>query len=899
MAERILSVRCPSPIRGCATCVVASALWVVGVAMPAAAGERGPFSARVFEPGTDCRYAPAGAAGLRISDHFIAGPTSLGDRPAWLAALRNYRNQIRNSRSEPVLHVNFRGVRAWVRLAKTASTALALQPGQALLVTVDARAIEGNSELCVAFDVHDRTDDAKVGWTGVRATLAIGKDGDWHRVSTTVKVPQFPADKQWLRPIVGMDGTHDRTPGQLEIRDITLRVDDPARMQSLHDALAALAAPAGLDRSLYDRPDLAWAARTFTCHFTFMYDRAFYDPRAGRYTLEEFLDDGQRTFGGYDILVLWQAYPRIGVDPRNQFDMYRDMPGGLAGLKKLVGRAHDRGCKVFIDYNPWDCGTRREGKPDEHVLADLVAAIEADGIFLDTMSAASMTLRQCLDRARPGVALAPEGHPAIDQLAMLSASWAQWIADPHPPGLLHLKWIEPRHMQHQIRRWDRDHASEIETAFFNGSGMLVWENIFGTYNPWPIENRRTWRRAVAILRRFAENFTSDRWEPFYPTAREKLFAHRWPGDEATVFTLLNRGEPIKDSVLLELPAAAETVYFDLWAGRPAKTVPSQKNVRIVGSVDRLGCILALPKRSVDPTLLALLEKQQAFERTKHEKDHRNIARSVEAPEPVARTRPAKRSDPGPGMVFVPGATIRMKIKHQRRECGCYPDPSTPEADWPAFLWGHPFNGTITHDIGPVKVRSFFIDEAEVSNGDFKRFLDEAGYRPKHPENFLRHWPKGEIPQGQADHPVVYVDVDDARAYARWAGKRLPTEPEWHLAAQGTDGRKWPWGNAFDAARCNTTGDRTLPVRSLAAGRSPCGCYHMAGNVWEWTESVRDDGHTRFAIIRGGSYFEAKGSVWYVRGGPRPCDHHAKFLLMWPGLDRCATVGFRCVVDAAD
>jgi formylglycine-generating enzyme required for sulfatase activity len=144
---------------------------------------------------------------------------------------------------------------------------------------------------------------------------------------------------------------------------------------------------------------------------------------------------------------------------------------------------------------------------------------------------------------------------------------------------------------------------------------------------------------------------------------------------------------------------------------------------------------------------------------------------------------------------------------------------------------------------------------------------------------------------------VYVDIDDARAYAAWAGKRLPTEAEWQCAAQGDDGRKWPWGNEFDAARCNTTGDRTLPVRSLPEGRSPSGCYHMAGNVWEWADSEYSDGHTRFVMIRGGSYFDAKTSGWYIRGGPQPCGHHVKFIRMWSGLDRCATVGFRCVADA--
>jgi len=241
----------------------------------------------------------------------------------------------------------------------------------------------------------------------------------------------------------------------------------------------------------------------------------------------------------------------------------------------------------------------------------------------------------------------------------------------------------------------------------------------------------------------------------------------------------------------------------------------------------------------------------------------------------------------------------MKTEHVRRECGCYPDTQTPyENRRLDFLWGDPFYGKITHDISPIVVGPFFIDKTEVTNVQFKRFLDDTGYRPRHTKNFLKHWPNGIMPSELADHPVVYVDIDDARAYAKWAGKRLPTEAEWQLAAQSTDGRTWPWGNEFDPNKCNTTGNKTLPVRSCPEGRSPYGCYNMSGNVWEWTESCRDDGHTRFVMIRSGSYFSAtKGSIWYVRGGPQPCSSHAKFIRMWPGLDRCSTIGFRCVIDA--
>jgi formylglycine-generating enzyme required for sulfatase activity len=194
---------------------------------------------------------------------------------------------------------------------------------------------------------------------------------------------------------------------------------------------------------------------------------------------------------------------------------------------------------------------------------------------------------------------------------------------------------------------------------------------------------------------------------------------------------------------------------------------------------------------------------------------------------------------------------------------------------------------------------YAIDLTPVTNAQYAEFLRRSGYKPSHTENFLKHWTNSAPPAEIEDHPVVYVDLDDARAYAAWAGKRLPSEEEWQFAAQGPDGLRYPWGNEMTPSLCNggETGG-TTPVKAFPGGRSAFGCYDMCGNVWEWTESEHGSGHSRFAMIRGGSYFKAAGSDWYMDGGPQPCRFAAKMLLMWPGLDRCATVGFRCAVDLA-
>jgi formylglycine-generating enzyme required for sulfatase activity len=177
------------------------------------------------------------------------------------------------------------------------------------------------------------------------------------------------------------------------------------------------------------------------------------------------------------------------------------------------------------------------------------------------------------------------------------------------------------------------------------------------------------------------------------------------------------------------------------------------------------------------------------------------------------------------------------------------------------------------------------------------FLQATKYVPEDPVNFLKHWNDGNIPEGLEEHPVVYVSLEDARAYADWAGKRLPSEKEWQYAASGNEGFDWPWGHEFDSTRCNNASGNTSAVDAFRKGKSPFGVMDLTGNVWQFTADVYDNGTYYFVILKGGSHYNSTASWWYVKGGPQPNYWHQQLLLVSPSFDRNSTVGFRCVRDA--
>jgi gamma-glutamyl hercynylcysteine S-oxide synthase len=686
------------------------------------------------------------------------------------------------------------------------------------------------------------------------------------------------------------------------------------------------------DNHLYERPDLQWIRQDYLAVLQFAWDTDFYSRERASYApFREFFHRFDALHGGYDIYGIWQGWPRLGLDPRNQWDLFRDLPGGTDSLRQIAQYCREHQSAFFISYNPWDESTRRVDHLE--AIRDLILETGADGMVLDTRGSSSSALQEAADRAKKGVVMYSEGMAVPrDMPGIISGRVHNAILMSPPLNLNRL--IKPEFQVFRVLDL-RDGRIRREAAIclFNGYGMEL--NLFSPAHPWWLEEEyRFMGRCLMILRQNQKAFHDLNWIPLEEAA-DSIWANRWQDGDKIVYTLLSlkpeghtgpllyvqegdlhwvslwdhqeilpeetpqgprldctvepfspaftgtrsegsvqciagfprllRWEMGTDSLLVEASAGDRIL---LWKGNPSYSNASRTERLLDGDGiirEPLSLWMHQPEGKI---VIQLMDGTEIL-------DERVIRTSMAIPVRITQApRTASYGSCPEGMVAIKGGTYRF---YRGNDADFIPYPNNFD--------------TVT-----LVLRDYYMDRYPVTNREFREFLLATGYSPPDTSNFLKHWKGGSFPDSLADHPVVWVSLEDARAYAGWKGKRLPGEAEWQYAAQGRDGRAWPWGVDFDSTRCNNAAGHTTPVHRFPGGRSPFGVEDLTGNVWQMCDEEYSDGTYIFSMIRGGSWYLPASSWWYIQGGPQPNNRTQMLLRTSPGFDRSATVGFRCVCD---
>ncbi|OQR94515.1 hypothetical protein ACHHYP_01245 [Achlya hypogyna] len=686
--------------------------------------------------------------------------------------------------------------------------------------------------------------------------------------------------------------------------------------------------------SVYHAPALQWTQTSLLQVFVMMHDRMLFDRGTNEYTLDKFLGTFDLQF---DSVLLWPSYPNLGIDTRNQWELWDSLPGGIAGVRSLVGAFQARNIRVFLPYLPWDTATRDPNpaksryQSDIDALYEVLAATGADGVNGDTLYGVPSSFY----KPEAGKATCPEGGVPSSDLGTNPMSWGYYYGFSSFPPVARAKFLEPRHTVLICSRWSLNRGLEFQLAHFNGAGYVIWENIWGIWNGMTQREVETLGRVMAILQRFAFAIPSLGWTPHVPNLPPNVHASKFPTPRGDLYTLIRTSNDVFDGQLeLVHDSPGDVAVYDLYFGMQLEpTRVSSKAIHVHAHVEEYGygALFVVAKGQEPEWLPAFLAAMHA--RTQKPLAAYNTSRPILAQRmitqnsavvvtadaksaPVAASSTSNTTDRFQLVPIVGVDAWQFKVDGVQIE----PVPTwTPNGkDYGVgvqFPWE---DRPRPHHDTELWIEDFSIMKYPVTNAEYHAFLRESGYVPRDVDRFLLHWSDRyaadgathapvdtwTVPVAIARQPVVHVSLEDAQAFADFYGLRLPHDWEWqYVAANGVANTRLPYGPSFDAARhppVQRRGDNVAAtdVDAHPDGCTPSGVCALVGHVWQMTDAFCDE-RTCSLLLRGGSPYQPVASSlrdpnWYFPA-IASTEKHGKFLTLSPSYDRAATIGFRCVL----
>lgn len=621
---------------------------------------------------------------------------------------------------------------------------------------------------------------------------------------------------------------------------------------------------------------------------------------------------------------MWPTYTNIGIDDRNTFDLIRSMPGGVEGIRAVVEQLHDRGVKVLWPYHPWDHSTRgqqRNNVTDFMAMAELLRDTGADGFNGDTMAHIPKAFYDAAVSIYKPIALEAEGGLSnVWDLNYATVGWGEgWNAD-EPNANADVvdvdkaKWLtDGKAMTNFCDRWigspqeptrpgSRNRQSELQYAWFNGLGAETWENVWGTWNGITPRDGEVIRRVALMLRFFgARGFLqSSDWLPHTSELLQMargtgMYASAFPspaGDEV-VYAIVNKGTAVSAGPQLKpgTTGAAGRRWYDCYHG--VELHPDAGGVlSFEVEAGGFGCVVGTANVT-DPAAVAArpdpatLRGSAPVQPATLSELLRTMATLTATPldtfsaewkyldqtmiDAGAQTLPLRPlHNASATEVYVPGDAFHFVASGVELEGKLN---SGVDVQYPWETYPHR-----AHD-HQMQIGAMYVDKSPVTNAEYAEYLAASGYAPDDTANWLKHNfdGTGKPRAGWDRRPVTYVSLDDARAYCKFYNKRLPHAYEWQYFAQGTDGRKYPWGSSLDPSRVprvsnNWTNPGPEPVGVYPTGASPFGVLDLVGSVWQYTSEFQDN-HTR-AVIPGAGPTTHRIATQSAGGSRTTMEQHA-------------------------
>eukprot|EP01084_Bolivina_argentea_P186940 322125_1 len=678
--------------------------------------------------------------------------------------------------------------------------------------------------------------------------------------------------------------------------------------------------------SIYNVPELQWIQNAYILPQMYPFDKYFYNKTTQSYTIDKWLSYVNNQYGGVDGILYWATYTNIGIDDRNQQQMYYSLPGGVQTLINITNYLHKQNIKIIYPYNPWDTGTNYSGYPEYQSMVSFLNQVNGDGLFGDCMNYIPQQFyTYSVNTYNRPIAMYPEqgGSFPINTINYDTMDFAEWDVTGKNPLLSMWKWLEPRHQSNFYYATKGYDTNGLQTVFFNAIGYSTTQGLFWCYQKIVPRDAQQIKIISSILRyfgapnrRIVQSIDMKPFIPIFPIQNvyENVFANQFSIDQDTLFLIINRGQQNMNNVVINFNNTWNTNVdklhiYDCYYGKELSfnfnSVQNIINLTFNIEANGYGAIYAtLNTTNIDTKLETFLNSMKSITTLpllSYSNEYYHLQQKMVD---FGETKLYSEA-PDNNMVTIPFGIFYFNVSGVEIEGSSGPNNCVD------VQYDFEMNSVRSHH-QYMTINKFFIDKYTVTCQEYQLYLNQSKYRPKNKYNYLKNW-KYDIntdtytyPNGYSNKPVTYIGIEEARLYCRFYGKRLPHSFEWQYAAQGNTTYLYPWGNEANAGinYPQTQHGRNIPGAAnvdefVPKGDSIFGVSDLIGNVWQYTDQF-DDEHTSYAVLRGSSNYYPITTPeiinWYFPNATQ-LNQEGRYFLMDNSWERAGTLGFRCVADS--